>query len=406
MSKDLEVLDELLETHGQPSALIDNFHSDNGFAIWGYKNIFRSDLENTFLNNIKINGNQINLLQSQFDKWLASNQMIGAIGFVSYEIKNLFYPHIKFKISNTKHPCLWFAQPDSIRKYKFESIKSYKKKSFLKLEKDIFQLPIYEKLIFKIKEELKKGNSYQINLTMPKLFSFKNISPLEIYLTIREFVHPPYGYFIDTGKEQIMSFSPEQFFQTENNIIKSFPMKGTRPRMHDISEDVKMKNELSNSEKDKAEHLMIVDLLRNDIGKICNYGSVKVKDLFKINSYTTVHQMVSCVYGELKKNIKYVDILKALCPGGSITGAPKESSMKIIDSLESYNREIYTGGIGHIDQQKNIHFNIAIRTMIAQDNIINYSVGGGIVWDSVASKELDEAHLKSKILDKFIKNQQ
>jgi anthranilate/para-aminobenzoate synthase component I len=149
---------------------------------------------------------------------------------------------------------------------------------------------------------------------------------------------------------------------------------------------------------------MIVDLLRNDIGKICNYGSVKVKDLFKINSYATVHQMVSCVYGELKNNVKYIDILKALCPGGSITGAPKESSMKIIDSLESYDREIYTGGIGYIDQQSNMYFNIAIRTMIAQNDILNYSVGGGIVWDSIASQELDEAHLKSKILDKFIKN--
>ena len=404
MIKNLEDLDKLLDTHGQPNALIDNFNADNGFAIWGYKNIFKSDLENTFLNNTKIQGNQLHLLQNQLDKWLASSQIIGAIGFVSYEIKNLLYPHIKFKISNTKHPCLWFAQPNSIRKYKFESTKSHKNKSFLKLEKDIDQLPIYEKLIFKIKEELKRGNSYQINLTMPKLFSFKNITPFEIYLAIRECVHPPYGYFIDTGKEQIMSFSPEQFFQTDNNIIKTFPMKGTRPRMKDLSEDVKMKDELSNSEKDRAEHLMIVDLLRNDIGKICNYGSVKVKDLFKINSYATVHQMVSCVYGELKNNVKYIDILKALCPGGSITGAPKESSMKIIDSLESYDREIYTGGIGYIDQQSNMYFNIAIRTMIAQNDILNYSVGGGIVWDSIASQELDEAHLKSKILDKFIKN--
>ena len=404
MNDDLESLDKLIEQHGQPSALIDNFQSDNGFAIWGYENIFMSNLKSSFLNNAKVKGDQFNILQSLLDGWLESNQSISAIGFVSYDIKNLLYPHIKFKISRTRHPCLWFAQPKSIRKYDFSSTKNYIKKPFLKLEKDILSLQKYEKLIFKIKDELKKGNSYQINLTMPKLFSFDGISPFEIYLAIREFVNPDFGYFINTGKEQILSFSPEQFFHTEGNIIRTFPMKGTRPRNINVNKDLMMKKELQDSTKDKAEHLMIVDLLRNDIGKICTYGSVQVKDLFRINSYVTVHQMVSCVYGELKNNINHIDILKALCPGGSITGAPKESSMKIIDLLENYNREIYTGAIGHIDQQSNMHFNIAIRTMIAKNNIINYSVGGGIVWDSIAKHELDEAHLKSKIIDKFIKN--
>jgi anthranilate/para-aminobenzoate synthase component I len=142
--------------------------------------------------------------------------------------------------------------------------------------------------------------------------------------------------------------------------------------------------------------------LRNDLGKICQYGSVKVKDLFSIQSYPTVHQMVSCISGEIKRNIQYSDIFKALCPGGSITGAPKESSMQIIDRLENYNRGLYTGNIGYIDNNNNMHFNIAIRTMIVNQNKAQYCVGGGIVWDSDYNNEWKEAELKAAILNQFI----
>ena len=135
-------------------------------------------------------------------------------------------------------------------------------------------------------------------------------------------------------------------------------MKGTQLRDINSAKDQELKNKLHNSVKDKAEHLMIVDLLRNDIGKICKYGSVNVNDLFNINSYPTVHQMVSHIYGDMNNNINETDIFRALLPGGSITGAPKESSMKIIDLLENYNREIYTGTIGYIDNYGHMNFNI------------------------------------------------
>ena len=133
------------------------------------------------------------------------------------------------------------------------------------------------------------------------------------------------------------------------------------------------------------------------------FGSVKTKDLFSVQSFTTINQMVSCIYGDLKNGVNFIDIIKALCPGGSITGAPKESSMKIIDLLESYNREIYTGAIGHIDINNDFKFNIAIRTMLIKDQIAKYCVGGGIVWDSQEEEELHEAQLKSNILNEFIK---
>ena len=397
-------LNDLIKLHGNPSALIDNFESsDTGYAIWGYKNIIKYNLQSTFINNKKVGGDPFELLQFFLDTCLKSDENIKSIGFIGYDIKNYLFPHIKFKISKTNAPCLWFAQPKKIQKYHLEKERIYQKSVFLELKQDILSLEKYKKIISEIKRELKKGNTYQINLTANKFFQYSNISPFEIYLKIRDYVKPAFGYFINTGDEQILSFSPEQFFKTKGSKIESFPMKGTHKRSSNKDKDIFYKNKLKQSEKDKAEHLMIVDLLRNDIGKICKYGSVKVKNLFKVNSYATVHQMISCIYGQLKENIKYIDIFKALCPGGSITGAPKESSMQIIDRLENYNREIYTGNIGHIDNNGDMHFNIAIRTMVAKKNIIEYSVGGGIVWDSDPNKEWKEAQLKSKILDNFIK---
>ena len=144
---------------------------------------------------------------------------------------------------------------------------------------------------------------------------------------------------------------------------------------------------------------MIVDLLRNDIGKISKYGTVNVKDLFNVESFETVHQMVTEVSGILKNNINETNVIKALFPGGSITGAPKESAMKIIDKIENYKRNIYTGAIGYVCSNGNMNFNMPIRTMTIKDDQGTYPVGGGIVWDSVTIEEWEEAQLKSKILN-------
>ena len=165
--------------------------------------------------------------------------------------------------------------------------------------------------------------------------------------------------------------------------------------------DKQLASELSSSIKDKAEHLVIVDLIRNDLGKICKYGSIKVDNLYNIHSFKTVHQMISCVYGELLNNLSEIEIIKALFPGGSITGAPKEKSMEIIDSLENYQRGIYTGSIGFIKANGEMDFNIAIRTMTVKNNIGIYPVGGGIVWDSDSLEEWQEAHQKGAILKPF-----
>ena len=244
------------------------------------------------------------------------------------------------------------------------------------------------------------GDSYQINFTQPKQYRLEEKS-LDMYLAMRETIHPHYGMYLNLDGLQILSFSPERFFRTLGRHIESFPMKGTRPRSADLIRDDLLASELYCSEKDRAEHLMIIDLIRNDLGKVCEFSSVNVEDLYKIYSFETVHQMVSRVYGTLQNSINEVDIIKAFFPGGSITGAPKERSMEIIDSLEKYQRGIYTGTLGYIHKNGDMDFNIAIRTMTVQDKKGIYPVGGGIVWDSDPLEEWQEAQLKNKIISPF-----
>ena len=170
--------------------------------------------------------------------------------------------------------------------------------------------------------------------------------------------------------------------------------------------DERLAGELFQSVKDRAEHLMIIDLIRNDLGKICDYDSVRVDNLYGIQSFETVHQMVSRVYGQLQDSITESDIIRGLFPGGSITGAPKEKSMEIIDTLEGYQRGIYTGCLGYIHPNGDMDFNIAIRTMPIQNEKAVYPVGGGIVWDSDSLEEWQEAQQKGAILKPFQENVQ
>ena len=401
MNKDIYNLHDLIDQYGSPDALVDNYSSESGYAIWGFEE-FYSLSQKEIYNNIESGADPFSTVQKLLNIWSEDNSDVKVLGLLSYDIKNIIYSHIQFKALNTNFPYMWFGKPKKIRRYFIEENNNKPDTKLLSTISDIKNLSEYKNIIKKIKRELKAGNTYQINLTMEKIFKI-HANPIDIYLAIREYAQPQYGYYLNIGSHQILSFSPEEFFHTEGKKIYTYPMKGTIERDKDKDIDETLKKTLKNSTKDKAEHIMIVDLLRNDLGKICKYGSVNVKNLFSINSYPTVHQMVSCIYGVLKENIQYIDIFKALCPGGSITGAPKESSMRIIDSLENYNRDIYTGAIGHINHNGDMYFNMAIRTMMIKQNIAKYCVGGGIVWDSCANKEWHEAQLKGKILDQFIK---
>ena len=379
---------ELIEKFGNPDIIIDHYQESIGYAIWGFDDVIQQSDKINFYK-----------LDQIIDKWSQCDNEISAVGFLNYNLKDYIYNHIHFKAHDNKFPLLWFVKPKKIIKYSINTSDNYSMyKNFTKLKHDILDVDEYKKVIEIIKNELAYGNVYQVNMTMPKFYQLKDES-LKYYLHIRRQAKPKCGYYINLGKQQILSFSPETFFTLEDNTIKTYPMKGTIKRNQNKDQDQILKNQLGNSEKDLAEHLMIVDLMRNDLGKICNFGTVAVQDLFQVNTYSTVHQMESCVYGKLKSNIKFTDIIQALFPGGSVTGAPKESAMKIIDKIENYSRDIYTGSIGYIKQNNIMNFNIAIRTMMVDNLLAKYPIGGGIVWDSNYKDEWDEAQLKSKILN-------
>ena len=391
----MQNLNEIINKHGNPDILIDSWENKyEGYAIWSSNETILWDYNGLFYSGKKTNAN-LDEFQKIINKWKKNSKGIPAVGFISYNFKNILYPNIHFKNLNKKFPYLFFIKPKKTIKYKIEKINT--KKTEIHFLKELIDYKKYQKKINEIKNELYNGNAYQINYSIKKIYKCFD-SGFNTYLSLREFVEPPHGFYIKFKNYEILSFSPELFFETKNNTIYSYPMKGTRGRDANKEKDNQLKLELKNSSKDKAEHLMIVDLLRNDIGKISTYGDVKVKNMFQIKSFKTVHQMITCVKGKLKKDINEADIFSALFPGGSITGAPKESAMRIIDKLENYSRDLYTGSIGYINEKGNLKFNIAIRTMTLKNNEGIYPVGGGIVWDSQSKEEWQETKTKSKIL--------
>jgi len=261
----------------------------------------------------------------------------------------------------------------------------------------------YRQAFNKIKEYIIAGDCYQINLT--QRFSASAIgNPWVAYQQLRKLNPAPFSAYINTPFGQILCSSPERFLQVNNKQVETKPIKGTRPRSDDKKEDARQKKALQNSPKDRSENVMIVDLLRNDLGRVCEIGSVKTPKLFNIESYTTVHHLVSTVSGALSANSDAISLLEACFPGGSITGAPKIRAMEIIESLEPHRRGIYCGSIGYIDFNGNMDINIAIRTLIYNQETIRYWVGGGIVYDSDIDDEYQETLDKGKALLKLLNN--
>jgi len=202
---------------------------------------------------------------------------------------------------------------------------------------------------------------------------------------------------------QVLSNSPERFVECLDSVVKTSPIKGTRPRDLEVLErDLELAHELEQSGKDRAENVMIVDLLRNDLGRVCEIGSVQVPELFAVESFANVHHLVSHISGRLCDGVHAIDLLEACFPGGSITGAPKKRAMEIIDELEEYCRGIYCGAIGWIDFRGNMETNIAIRTITCADGRSYFSAGGGIIIDSEENAEYQELQDKAAIMIKTV----
>ncbi|EKO3384555.1 aminodeoxychorismate synthase component 1 [Vibrio fluvialis] len=247
----------------------------------------------------------------------------------------------------------------------------------------------YREKFTQVQEYLLSGDCYQINLAQRFQAHYQGSEWLA-YLKLEQFNLAPFSAFIRTEQGAILSVSPERFLQVKDRIIETKPIKGTRPRSGDPVVDAANAAELAQAEKDQAENLMIVDLLRNDIGRVAKPGSVHVPKLFDIESFPAVHHLVSTIRAELDSQYDCADLLRACFPGGSITGAPKVRAMEIIEELEPHRRSAYCGSIGYISRHGRMDTSITIRTLVAQNQQLYAWAGGGVVADSQCEAEYQE----------------
>lgn len=324
------------------------------------------------------------------------NERLWAAGFLSYEAAPAFdrnltvHPHSDF-------PKLWFGL--------------YRKPRLAKSPRSAQNWPLqwtlsmgreeYDAKIRYIKGLIARGDTYQVNFTMRLRADLgADFDPFNFFCTLTQSQRASYAAYLDIGDYVICSASPELFFRLDYNCITTRPMKGTVHRGRTTIEDAKLSKWLVNSEKNRAENVMIVDMMRNDLGRIAKIGSVQVPKLFTLERYPTVWQMISEVTATTE--VDFCQIISALFPAASVTGAPKPRTMEIIADLEPEPRRIYTGSIGFLAPNRRAQFNVAIRTVLIdmRSQTAEYGVGGGIVWDSDAVEEFDECLTKARVLAK------
>lgn len=327
-----------------------------------------------------------------------------AAGFFSYELGYLLEPRLASLLpERRKMPLLWFGLYTSPRELMGSEVQEW-------LNQEAIGNPTlgelahswdsasYLKRFEQVQNNIKSGDIYQLNLTFKAKFNLQG-SPLALYRDLRLKQRVAYAGIVDTGDVTILSASPELFIKQDGRVIETRPMKGTAPRAGTLDADSEVRAALSKDVKNRAENLMIVDLMRNDLGRISDPGSVSVTDLFTVETFKTLHQMTSGVRAELKPGIGLVDVLKAIFPPGSITGAPKIRAMELIRELETEARGVYCGAIGRFSPDGTALLNVAIRTtVIDRKGAGEMGIGSGIVADSDGVKEYAECLLKMKFL--------
>ena len=275
--------------------------------------------------------------------------------------------------------------------------KKVKFRNQLAIQKD--DVNSYIKHVETAKKYIKNGDVYQVNLARNwQIKSNQTIDALELYTSLSVHNPAPFAGLLQTKNFSIISSSPERLVKVENNVIESRPIAGTRPRHSEKIKDQALIDELINHPKEQAEHIMLIDLERNDIGRVSKVGSVKVDEFMAVESYAKVHHIVSNVVGELEDEMTFYDVIKATFPGGTITGCPKIRCMQIIDELESSPRGAYTGSMGYITDDGRMDLNILIRTFSLCNNQLSLHAGAGIVYDSIAENEAQESMHKAEAL--------
>jgi len=340
----------------------------------------------------------LNLIEKTVNK-----HSLYAAGFIAYEAAPAFDPALVVNKTGSL-PLIWFGIYNQPEHLLFPTSKKCRPDQLLRqsLGQSLTWTPsltrnAYQDAIAKIKKYIEEGDTYQVNFTYRLRSPFIG-DPWAYFIELVKAQNALYGAFVNTEEWSICSASPELFFCLDGNKLSSRPMKGTASRGLTLQDDINQAQWLRHSEKNRAENIMIVDMVRNDMGRIAHAGSVQADRLFDIEKYPTLWQMTSTVTAETKAGLS--EILKALFPPASITGAPKPRTMQIIAELETGPRQIYTGSIGFMGPDRKAQFNVAIRTVLI-DKIkhqAEYGVGGGILWDSIETVEFEESQTKAKVL--------
>lgn len=339
----------------------------------------------------------------------------GLVGYISYEAVKHFEP---LKLQKSPYPDFEFGlfldgiifdrirnqcQYVTLGENRLEEIKKISKEEYhmekitFKEKGHYFSQEKFEKMVLEAKERIKAGEIFQSVLSNAREYKIKG-SKLSFYESLRSINPSPYMYHLKLGKQEIIGSSPEMLVRVENRKVETFPIAGTRKRGKNSREDEKLKKELLSDEKERAEHLMLVDLARNDVGKVSQFGTVEVPEYMTVKKFSHVQHIVSKVTGELQKDKTAVDAFKAMFPAGTLSGAPKIRAMEIIDELEGIPRGPYAGAVGYFSLNGNADFAITIRTMVCQGNQARIQAGAGIVHDSVPEKEYYECESKAHAL--------
>jgi para-aminobenzoate synthetase/4-amino-4-deoxychorismate lyase len=326
-----------------------------------------------------------------------------AAGFFSYELGYCLEPRLQALLpKERRQPLLWIGLFRAPRRLDDAATRAWLDANGAVQPSSISDLKLswtreqYGRAFAAVEDYIAAGDVYQINLTLKYLFAFAG-DPVALYAALRRKQRVEYGALI-AADFHVLSLSPELFFRREGRHMSTRPMKGTAPRGRTPREDARLRTWLAMDEKQRAENLMIVDLLRNDLGRVAKIGSVEVTDLFTVETYRTVHQMTSGITAELRGDMGVKDMLHALFPCGSVTGAPKVRAMEIIRELEGEARGVYTGAIGHIAPNGDCQFNVAIRTIVLSGGRGEMGIGSGVVADSKVDAEFEECLLKARFL--------
>lgn len=337
---------------------------------------------------------------AKIDQALADGHHVA--GYLAYELGYVLEPKLAPLLPPDRNdPLIWMGVFDAPERFDAGLFEAWATESHsVSALRPAEERAAYLKKIETIREHIRAGDVYQINHTFKQRFDFSG-SPLSLFAHLRQKQQARYGALIATGDRHILSLSPELFVDVSANVARTRPMKGTAARAASPLEDEARKHWLCHDEKSKAENLMIVDLLRNDLSRIAEVGSVNVTDLFQVETYPTLHQMTSSIEAKLRHGTPFSHLIKALFPCGSVTGAPKVKAMEIIRNLETEPRGVYTGAIGYGGPGNVVRLNVAIRTLSlngpdGRDG--EMGIGSGIVYDSDPAEEWDECHLKAKFL--------